>query len=648
MAEQHEADQAVEPDEAAGSSAAAVAVALDEARADPTLAGDVRDFLRRQSRLTDEQREHLREQFKHLKLKYFTERMKAAMQVFVALGATVIALFVAGLVWQAATDKGLVIDAFSVPPDLAAKGLNGQVVASQMEDKLSALQAATESTRAAASYSNDWGHEIKVEIPATGVSISELQRYLRQWLGHESHIGGEVFHTADGLRATVRAGGEAGDSAAGPETDLDGILEKAAEKLFARTQPYRYGVFLFQNGRQAEALAFFQRFAAAAPPEERPWALIGVALVQGDTRKAANYFRQALALNPHLALAWDDLGGAESGLGHDEAALHAFVRAMKELGRGDRGSIAARVADSLRLQLETSRAEALGDYGASLAAIGAVEALPDFRSAHLAGQCQGAADLAALHDLGAARARLPQGSTDMSLSAALFKTEHDGCGSHTLIDMEAQDWAGALHEGVAAEQALSLALQQGAKIPDRLMTVSIWPIKARILAHLGRGAEASALVAQTPLDCYDCLIARGEVAIALGQAATADRWFAEAMRQGPSLPKAEVAWAKARLARGDADGALRLALSANRKAPRFADPLELKGEALAAKGDAAGAAGAYAAAAQLAPRWGRLHLKWGEALAKLGRRDEARAQLRAATGMDLSPADGAELGALRV
>ncbi|MDB5443613.1 MAG: hypothetical protein JWP73_1989, partial [Phenylobacterium sp.] len=608
MAESHGAEQAAEAEETVSSNAAAVAVALDEARSDSTLAGDVRDFLRRQSRLTDEQREHLREQFKHLKLKYFIERMKAAMQIFVALGATVIALFVIGLVWHAATDKGLVIDAFSAPPDLAAKGLNGQVVASQMEDKLSALQAATESTRAAASYSNDWGHEIKVEIPATGVSISELQRYLRQWLGHESHIGGEVFHTADGLRVTVRAGGEAGDSAAGPETDLDGILEKAAEALFARTQPYRYGVFLAQNGRQAEALAFYQRFAATAAPEERPWALIGLGLMQRDFRNEANRYRQALALNPHLALAWDNLASAEGGLGHDEAALATTVRFLKELGRGDRGSVAAHVVDSLRLRAEISRAETLGDYRAALAAIGEVEAQPDFRAAHFQAQCQGAADLSALHDVAAARARLPQGSTDASLSVALLKVGQGECGSHTLIDMAAQDWPAALAELAGVEQMLPLALRQGVQVSDEAMAVTIWPVKARILAHLGRGVEAAALIAQTPSDCYDCLIARGEVAAELGQAATADRWFAEAVRQGPSLPKAEAAWAKAKLARGDAGGALNLALSANRKAPRFADALELKGEALAARGDATGAAAAYAAAAELAPRWGRLHL----------------------------------------
>ena len=51
------------------------------------------------------------------------------------------------------------------------------------------------------------------------------------------------------------------------------------------------------------------------------------------------------------------------------------------------------------------------------------------------------------------------------------------------------------------------------------------------------------------------------------------------------------------------------------------------GEALLAEGDAKAAVAKFADAQRFAPRWGRLHLKWGEAFAKLGKPDEARAQL---------------------
>jgi hypothetical protein len=73
-----------------------------------------------------------------------------------------------------------------------------------------------------------------------------------------------------------------------------------------------------------------------------------------------------------------------------------------------------------------------------------------------------------------------------------------------------------------------------------------------------------------------------------------------------------------------------LSIEGQAKGPRFADPQELWGEALMAKGDFAGAAGRFAAADKLAPQWSANHRRWGEALAKLGKADEARAQLAAA------------------
>jgi Flp pilus assembly protein TadD len=80
----------------------------------------------------------------------------------------------------------------------------------------------------------------------------------------------------------------------------------------------------------------------------------------------------------------------------------------------------------------------------------------------------------------------------------------------------------------------------------------------------------------------------------------------------------------------------------------YADNWQGWGEALLKKGDAAGAVARFAEAEKSAPRWARLHLKWAEALARLGRRDEARAHLKAAAAMDLTPSERAELAAQRI
>ena len=71
------------------------------------------------------------------------------------------------------------IEAFSVPPDLAARGLTGEVVATRFLDQFKAMQAATGSDRPADTFQYNWGSEIKVEIPETGLTFGELGKLLR-------------------------------------------------------------------------------------------------------------------------------------------------------------------------------------------------------------------------------------------------------------------------------------------------------------------------------------------------------------------------------------------------------------------------------------------------------------------------------------
>src|SRR5439155_6738354 len=109
------------------------------------------------------------------------------------------------------------------------------------------------------------------------------------------------------------------------------------------------------------------------------------------------------------------------------------------------------------------------------------------------------------------------------------------------------------------------------------------PVLAVAEAGLGRFAAAEKRIAATPADCYDCLLARARIAEMQRQSARADRWFARAAAQGPSLPFADLAWGLALLGRGQPDRAIEKFKQANEKGPHFADPLEGWGEALMAK-----------------------------------------------------------------
>src|SRR5665213_437255 len=109
-------------------------------------------FLEEQIALIGLQKHHLHEQFKNLRLIIWEKRMGVFLRVATAVVGVAVAALLGAAVWDAAHDDGLVIEAFSVPPDLAARGLTGQVVAGELLGNLAELQTKSQSVRAASSY----------------------------------------------------------------------------------------------------------------------------------------------------------------------------------------------------------------------------------------------------------------------------------------------------------------------------------------------------------------------------------------------------------------------------------------------------------------------------------------------------------------
>ena len=231
----------------------------------------------------DDQRHHLHEQLNQIHLDVWEKKLGVLLRLATLIVGLVFAGALGLMVWDAAHSRGLIITPFSVPPSLKERGLDGQVIASQVIDKLNHMTK-SESSRSVQSYANNWGENIKVEIPETGVSIGELRNFLRDWLGHDIHISGEVYRTADGIAVTARTGGEEGATFTGKEGDLDALLQKAAEHVYEMTQPYRYANYLDRNydpkgagQRVAHATAIYHRLIAGDDLLEQAWAWNGLA-----------------------------------------------------------------------------------------------------------------------------------------------------------------------------------------------------------------------------------------------------------------------------------------------------------------------------------------------------------------------------------
>ena len=646
MAEQDDEPETEAQEALEQANPAAVALALGKARSGAKLPPEAADFLRRQTRLIELQTEHLHEQRElqlgHLRVRRWKDRLSLALQVLGVVVGAAVALGLAVMVWQAHEDHGLVVEAFSVPPDLVQRGLSGQVVATQLLDKLSDMQAKTDSARPPRSYQHDWGEDAKVEIPDTGMTLGELSRWLRQWLGSQTRVSGEVFRTPTGLTISVRAGQDGSATYSGPDTDVDKLVQQAAEAVYKRSQPYRYALWMAEQGRRAEGLAAMLALADGPAGEDRSWA-DGVALFlvgSGDIEGALARAEDSRRLFPNAPHTWEILSNVYFALDREGADLDAALRSYDLLRRHpeDVTPVARRV---MLQEFQVGIAEDRGDFQSAVVLNDGISRLPDYQQSAVGALEDAILDAGQDHDAAGFEAALNRARRAHAPEPVLMLSD-------LLGEVGLERWSAAAQHGEALQRLqLAAQLDPTMGINAQIKRVAAaWTAYAKVRSGDLPGAQA--LIGPTPSDCYTCIRIRGKIAASQRDWTGAERWFAEAVRQAPSIPFAYADWGAMLLDKGDTDGAIGKMQLARKKGPNFADASEVWGEALARKGDFQGSVERFADADKSAPRWGRNHLHWGEALARLGKSDEAKAQWRAAAGLELSAADRAELARAQV
>ena len=609
----------------------AVEIAMDEERHDPAPDSPARTLLLRQSRL--------------LELQIRRERLLVWSQGLLMLVGVVIVLGAGVALWSASLDRSIIVRPFSVPETYAARGLTGEAAALRLVTEMGAIRDSTNrGSFVATSSIRDGGDAVSIEIPQTGLSVEELSRLLRRWLGRQTEVTGQIVDGGDGkVTLVLRSSRHGVSSVTGPADQIDALFVKLAEAAFSKADPTNWVQYLKDSGRYEEALASVKRVIVRPETSDMPlannydlWAN-----VVGEPNETIRLAQRALALDPNIMPARLNLLRAHLRLGHDEASL-ADARRLLALRDRDQNERFRDATVLMRAEAQITIQRLTGDYKVS----------PDF-------EVPSRPQLAALvsaraHDASLTR-RLIQDGVDQNkieprditrLQAEIALARGDGAAA--LMSVAAMESAldrrsrapiragGPLRQEIDAYRALDAAIRNSEGLP----------LKARALIAAGRPAEARDVLAPTPLDAYQAVIARGEAASALKDWADADRWFARAKALGPSLPWAHLAYGRSRLARGDLAGAAAALKLAQDRAPRLAEVRYEQGLLALRRGDAAAALRAFKAAAERAPQWGRLHLVWGEAEAGRGRSDTARALWSKALGMDLSSADRARLDRL--
>jgi tetratricopeptide (TPR) repeat protein len=595
-------------------SSAAVAIALGRGAKDKVLNEKTATFLDEQTAILRLQKEHLHEQrelqLSRLRWGRFSDRMRAGLQVMTALVGVVAVGVVGAAAWEAMHSDSVVVDAFHAPPSLTAQGLDGTVVASGVLDELERLQSETRIARAKRGVKDAWSNDIRLEVPETGVSLGEVQRYLHRWLGHETHISGDLSQTAQGLALTVRGMGVPARSFSGG--DLKALSSQAAEYIYGAAEPYPFTMYLISHGRSQEAIALIKAAYPTANAGERPWLLNnwGIAYGQlGRYRDALVKHQQAVRLKPDLWISWNNVVNDRWDDADEEGALRATVEFERVSHRGaggkvppwdyENGDILREDWAALRFA-ESSNALLNNGGGSGISEAGPVLALADTM----------------LHD--------PRRADEDLLSATdADKDPLNAANAHFTHGWSALE-RGDFNRATVELEAVAAAYSDPG-VASEFPGLNCWLAPAEEMAGHPDKADAAIRGGGRYVDCYrlkaDLLDHRGDWP-------AAQKAYAEAVALAPSLPAAYYSWGWALARHGDLEGAEAKYAVANQKGPHWADPLKAWGDALMAQHRLPDAEAKYAAAAGYAPHWTAVRIAWGHALQAEGRYPEAIAQYR--------------------
>ena len=600
--------------------------ALDISLAQSADSAEARSLIEKQSRLIDTQAELAKADMRHRGWQIIGERIGALLKgLTVTVG--LFALFgLASFFWTAHKASGMVMDPFSVPPAMASQGLSGAVVAQQLLDKIAALETQTQSARAASSYENSLSDSKGVVVPYAGVSLGELRREARDWLGSENHLSGDVVQLPGGrIAISFRTLGQSG-RVEGLEQDYDAMLQQIALQAFKATQPYRYSVYQSRRGNSDEARSTLLALAKSPVQRERLWAMHGLALGELNEAKTEADYRRLLAIDPNFLSAIGNMPFYAANAGHDEEASALFARASAAYAAGavdytpdysagfsldSKAGLAALKGDAQAAALFARQAETHGG-GPVIESGRPFQTTESFAIAHDFANVRQSRARAAQSEY----ARRPDykflvgPQLDLPALLAIATDDHPGiiAGIRRLIGEYRS--AAALNDSVRERTDPEVSIK------------SYRPPLALALARNGQLADARAAIAPLPADDDRGLRVRAFIAALAGDP-NADAMFASAAARTPSLPAASVVWAEAKFRRHDYAGAIAQAKSATERGPNAAAAYYWWGMALRAQGKPADAAAKFAIAAKNAPQWGALHLDWAGALWQSGKRGAA-------------------------
>lgn len=579
----------------------AIEIAMAAVNSGQPLPDIARTLLEKQAALLDEEARLVKRQAHELDLKIIPERVLAGL--WLLLAAAVLGLIggLAWAVWRAAHTDALVVEPFSMPPALVQQGMTGEVAAGRVIDRIGEMYGRTASVRRATSYERNWGNDLKIDIPNTGLTLEQGWTLLRRSFGRETRVSGDIVETETGLLLSVRLSDGESFQFAGARDQREALIIRAAEAVYRQSQPYRFAIFLRDANRFDEAEAIYRQLIETGSPADRRWARVGlfnqIFWTKGQFAEASRTVNDAIAVDPDFYLPYLNLGTFHELSGHWQDAHSAYVDAAKRFSGDELQPFDARMDRCVT-----------ANYASRYTV--------DIPGAMTLLDCVAAIDPALVNKLGPVSVPAALAQHDAELATKRNQIDNIFKYRPTVRRYRQQVRAVeiAMLSGSAANITAAIAAADGAMADVQadgavngsrtLLAANVGgPVLARAHLMLGQLAAAEARLAQSAPDCLPCTLARAALAQARGDMATAARLHDAAVSLAPRLPQPYLERGRFLLAQRKYTAAERNFRAAEKLSNGWADPQKYLGDALAAQGRPADARAAWAEAVRRAPKW---------------------------------------------
>ena len=274
------------------------------------------------------------------------------LRVLVVNTLVILAVFVGGYaIYKLAAKTSFVVKDISVPASLQEQGITGNVIAQQILDHISEIDAAAGSRKQKAQISGlDFQSTMPtINLPVGGFNMGTIVSEVRRLLGYtETVITGEVFIEEPkdkeqpakyGLRLRIAGDGPIYKSEA-PEPDVQRLIAAAAERIMHKFDPINLGYFYYRQKDYDKAEETADFALASANADNYPWAYTMRGLIardRGKVSEAARNFNQVVSIDPNFGMGHVNLSGIlrlDGQLDAAEAAAHKAIDLMPNQHEG--------------------------------------------------------------------------------------------------------------------------------------------------------------------------------------------------------------------------------------------------------------------------------------------------------------------------